>query len=283
MIIWLASYPKSGNTWLRSIISSLIYSQDGKFNFDLITKIPQFPVEKDFKEFTDNFEDINEIKKYWKIAQDKINLDKKIKFLKTHHINCNINGFNFTNKSNTIATIYIVRDPRNLVNSISNHFGKSIKESKDFLMSPKILGAKKVIDNSRNGHVVTFLGNWGEHYKFWKQGSENFLLIKYEDLLQDIEKELDKIINFLKKYVDFKVNDKKKMNIIETTTFSRLKELENMGFFKENVFNNSTKEKVNFFNQGPSNNWEKNLDQSIKEELEEKFSNAMKELKYLKS
>ena len=43
MIIWLASYPKSGNTWVRSIISSLLYSIDGDFNFDLIKKIKQFP------------------------------------------------------------------------------------------------------------------------------------------------------------------------------------------------------------------------------------------------
>ena len=61
MIIWLASYPKSGNTWLRSMISSLIFSGDGEFNFDLIKNIPQIPVEKNFKEFTDNFKDIDEI------------------------------------------------------------------------------------------------------------------------------------------------------------------------------------------------------------------------------
>ena len=48
MIIWLASYPKSGNTWVRSIISSLLYSSDGDFNFDLIKKIKQFPEKKIF-------------------------------------------------------------------------------------------------------------------------------------------------------------------------------------------------------------------------------------------
>ena len=50
MIIWLASYPKSGNTWLRSIISALLYSDDGVFNFKLLTKIDQFPEKKYFKE-----------------------------------------------------------------------------------------------------------------------------------------------------------------------------------------------------------------------------------------
>ena len=38
MIIWLASYPKSGNTWLRSIVSALIYTKDGLFNFNVLIK-----------------------------------------------------------------------------------------------------------------------------------------------------------------------------------------------------------------------------------------------------
>ena len=278
MIIWLASYPKSGNTWLRSMISSLIFSGDGEFNFDLIKNIPQFPVEKNFKEFTDNFKDIDEIKKYWILAQDKINLDRKIKFLKTHHINCKINEFYFTNKSNTCATIYIVRDPRSLVSSISNHFDKSINEAKQFIMSPRLLGGNKDI---KSGHVITLLGDWGEHYKFWKQDSENFLLIKYEDLLKNADKELKKIITFLKKYTIFEVSEKKKQNIIKTTNFNNLKKMENDGFFKENVFKKNLNKKINFFHQGPENRWENVLDNRIKEEIEEKFKNEMKELGYL--
>ena len=171
MIIWLASYPKSGNTWLRSIISSLLYTDSGEFKIELLKKIPQFPVERNFREFTNNFTDIHEIKKYWLLAQSKINLDRKIKFLKTHHLNVNLNEFNFTNEENSCATIYMVRDPRNLVNSISNHFSKTHEESKDFLISPGILGAKRE-KISNTGHVVTLLGNWGEHYRFWKQGSK---------------------------------------------------------------------------------------------------------------
>ena len=63
MIIWLASYPKSGNTWIRSIVSSLIYTEDGKFEFDLLKKIPQFPIKKNFEGFTDKYRDIHELKK----------------------------------------------------------------------------------------------------------------------------------------------------------------------------------------------------------------------------
>ena len=43
MIIWIASYPKSGNTYLRSFISSYYFSKKGKFDFDLLLNILQFP------------------------------------------------------------------------------------------------------------------------------------------------------------------------------------------------------------------------------------------------
>ena len=43
MIIWLASYPKSGNTLLRSMLSSYYFSKDGKFEFKLLKNIHQFP------------------------------------------------------------------------------------------------------------------------------------------------------------------------------------------------------------------------------------------------
>ena len=93
MIIWLASYPKSGNTWIRSIICSMLYSHNGLFNFNLLEKIKQFPSRKSFKDFTSDFQNINELKKFWILAQEKINLDQKIKFCKTHHINCKIDNF----------------------------------------------------------------------------------------------------------------------------------------------------------------------------------------------
>lgn len=96
MIIWLASYPKSGNTWLRSIVAALMHTDDGEFHFDLLDQIKQFPTKKHFTNFTNDFEDIHEIKKHWVSAQDLINLDNKVKFFKTHHINCKIDQYNFT-------------------------------------------------------------------------------------------------------------------------------------------------------------------------------------------
>ena len=281
MIIWLASYPKSGNTWVRSIITSLLYTEDGFFNFELIKNIPQFPDNKYFKEFTSDLTSFDEVMKYWKIAQDKINLDNEIKFFKTHHLNCKINEYSFTDKSNTLATIYIVRDPRNLVSSISNHFSKTIDESKKFLLTPKFIGGKESKARQKPNYIPTLLGTWSEHYKFWTMSNKNLLLIKYEDLVNDTESQLEKIVKFLEKFIPIKTNKEKNYNIIKSTSFDQLKSMEKGGLFEESVFNKFSNKKIDFFRLGPKNKWKDNLEKDIQKELENTFKEEMNELGYL--
>ena len=280
MIIWVASYPKSGNTWIRSIISSLVYTKNGIFDFPSIKKIDQYPQRRFFEYFTQDYNNIHEIKKHWITSQERINLDNEIKFFKTHHLNCKVDNYPFTNKECTRATIYIVRDPRNLIDSISNHFSKSIEESKKFLLTSKILSPGKEIE-LRGGNVITYIGSWKEHYKFWTNDNENLLIIKYEDLVKNIHQEIDKIIAFLKNFIDFEVTDNKKENIIKSTSFEALKKIEDNGDFTENVFVKGRSEKVKFFNKGPSNNWQMTLPKEIQKDLETEFNNELKELGYL--
>ena len=280
MIIWLASYPKSGNTWVRSIISSLLYSADGNFNFHLIKKIKQYPTEEHFEQFTTNFDDLDEIKKYWILSQDKMNLDNQTKFLKTHHLNCKIGDFSFTNKDNTLATIYIVRDPRNLVSSISNHFDFSLEYSKNFILSQRFLGGNKALNNLDKKNIPTILGSWKEHYKFWKNKNDNYLLIKYEDLISQPKIELERIISFLKKYISIQTDEKKNQKILDSTSFDKLKNLETSGIFNENAFR-APAQKIPFFHLGPKNKWQQLIDRNITKELEVNLENEMKELGYL--
>ena len=278
MIIWIASYPKSGNTWLRSIITSLLYTTDGIFDFKLIKKIKQFPTRNQFQDFTKNFNDINEISKFWLLAQDKINLNEEIKFFKTHNLNCAVNKNSFTNKSHTLGTIYVVRDPRNLVNSIKNHYNKgNDEEAKNFLISKKILSR---VPKDNEADIATLLGSWSDHYNFWTKRNSNLLLIKYEDLILDTKKELERIIIYLKKFMTVEINPEKIKNILNTTSFDHLKDLENKGLFNENVYD-SKKNKIRFFNKGPSNDWTKVLDKKIQDDIEKIFYKEMKELGYI--
>ena len=75
MIFWIASYPKSGNTWLRALISTYYFTDNGIFNEDLLKKIDQFPSRKYFLVFNYNSKVIGDTCKYWISAQEKINKD----------------------------------------------------------------------------------------------------------------------------------------------------------------------------------------------------------------
>ena len=280
MIIWIASYPKSGNTWLRSIISALVYSKDGIFTFDKLKKIEQFPEKKFFKNLVKNFSDFDEIKKNWIAAQDKINLDEKIKFFKTHQGNFKIGNDHFTNNQNTQAVIYIVRDPRNLVTSISNHYSLSLNEACKFLTSPELRGNGKSWEEKKDG-IYNFLGKWNEHYKSWTNNTKNLLLLRYEDLITEPKKELEKLIFFLNKYVNFETSDIKINKILESTSFKNLKKMEQEGSFMENVIKKETGSNVNFFNLGPKNIWQNSLDKKIIKKIEDNFKDEMKEIGYL--
>ena len=72
MIIWLASYPKSGNTWLRSLLSSYFFTNDGSFNFNILKNIDQFPSAPYFSKYKDLFLKPESTSKFW--IKEQINI-----------------------------------------------------------------------------------------------------------------------------------------------------------------------------------------------------------------
>ena len=127
MIFWLASYPKSGNTLLRSILGSYFFSQDGDFNFNNLYKISQFPTQNQFTKLGIDINNDEEVFKNFIKAQELLNFENRnLKFFKTHSSLCKMHGCNFTNLSNSLAVIYIVRDPRNVVSSFAYHYSLNI-------------------------------------------------------------------------------------------------------------------------------------------------------------
>ena len=84
MIIWLASYPKSGNTFVRALLSSFFFTETGSFDFDLIKSIPQFPKKIFFDKIGVDVNNRSLVIKNYIEAQKEINKNKKKKFLKTN-------------------------------------------------------------------------------------------------------------------------------------------------------------------------------------------------------
>ena len=98
MIVWLASYPKSGNTLLRSMLASYLFTEDGVYNFSLIKYIKQFPHGGLFLKLGVDLKNHNETIRNYIPAQQSFNKKDKIQFLKTHSyllilIRISIHGF----------------------------------------------------------------------------------------------------------------------------------------------------------------------------------------------
>ena len=281
MIIWLASYPKSGNTYVRAFLSAYYFSKDGQFDFNQITNIKQFP-NKEF--INQNIDNVLEASKQWIPSQRKIIADKKIKFLKTHSCLGNYKGNTFTSNETSLGAIYIIRDPRNVFTSLKNHFSYDDEKALQMILD------KKNVLMSKGYESFSYIGSWASNYLSWLN-YKNFrrLFIKYEDLLENKYETFRDIIVFSNTLMNRSegVDKSKLQKAIETTNFDVLKNKEvkesfnslDIGF--KSWRSHHSENKNLFFNLGPENKWEKNLDKKIKEDIEINFNEEMKNLKYL--
>ena len=282
MIIWLASYPKSGNTWLRFFILSLLFGNKGEIDLNQIKNIEQFPSKSQFKNIVANLEDLKEISKNWINVQKKINLKKKLRFYKTHNTLCQIDNNSFTDQNNTLGAIYIARDPRNVITSVKNHFNfDSYKEAKDFMFDEKrVIFLSKSIEQTDHP-LPQIIGSWQTHYKLWNRMKKNFLLIKYENLILSPKEEFKKIADYLANIFRTKFTDQQIQKAISSSSFDKMQKMEEKNGFIESAENKKTGEKNKFFYLGPKNDWKKILDKEIADEISSRFESEMKELGYL--
>ena len=285
MILWLASYPKSGNTYLRSLLAAYFFTKDGKFYFDKLKFIKFFPHINLFKNLGIDITDENEVVKNYIKAQETINKNykKSILFLKTHSTLQSINGNQFTNFDNTIGVIYIVRDPRNVITSYSNHYETSIEQSaNDMLTNTYLKGMKDY--NTFENNVLTHLGTWADNYNSWKHFNKfnKYLLIKYEDIVSRPDVIFQNVLKFIAEIsnTSFYIDKKKLENSINTTTFENLKQMEEKNGFIEAV-KRKDNNNITFFKQGSNRDWKKLLTDEIKNKIEKSFNKEMKELGYL--
>ena len=275
MILWISSYPKSGNTWIRTFLSTYYFSKSDEFNFDLLKNIRQFPHKKFFDT---NINSIELAINNWDKAQSDINSKNKIVFLKTHSALVKINDIPFTSKRHSLGSIYIIRDPRNIITSMSNHYQLNFDEALKFMIDEK----KFLIDSNtpNNFGNFTFLNSWSNHYKSWMENKEfKTFFVKYEDLESNAQETFYKIIVFINRLTGVKeeINIERVNRIIESVNFERLKMKEEKDGFPEAI---SNKKKIKFFYLGKKNNWRNLLKKSQLETLNSTFKLDLDRLKY---
>ena len=284
MIIWLASYPKSGNTYLRAFLAAYFFQKKGEFDFGLLDNIKQFPSEEFI---TNKVNDITQASRLWIETQKKINKDKKVRFLKTHNCISNIGGNIFTSNETTLGAIYIVRDPRNVFTSIKNHFSYDDEKVLEMMLDKNRC---LITGNSKDKRSISFISSWGQNYLSWRKYNKiRRLFIKYEDLINNKYETFRDIVVFINTLMNnIESVDKNKLHqAIKTTNFDTLKNKEinnkiqnsDSGFKKWRNYHNENKNY--FFFLGSENKWEKLLNKDVQNKIEKGFRDEMSLLKYI--
>jgi len=270
MIIWIASYPKSGNTWIRALLTNYILKKT-KNVLDDISNIKKFPKKEMFEGIVDkklSEKDKLELFKYFIPAQKKINQNNKLNILKTHNFGGSVNNFPFTDSNNTCGVIYLIRDPRSVAVSYAYHANISFEKSVNLLFNEKRISFdNKIYPEARF--------SWDIHAQSWINSNWPKVLIKYEDLHNDTFKNFKSILFFIRKFIKFEIDDEKIKKTIDICSFKNLsKEESESGFVEKHG-------KENFFRKGEVDEWKKILPKNLINKIEQKFEKEMKELNYL--
>ena len=189
-IVWLASYPKSGNTWLRAFIYNLIEqpAKPGR-----LTDLPGYFLDDSKPRWYQPYAGDRDLASF--SAEDIFALRQQVQrdiagsvaagtvFTKTHSELGEFNGHPLINIQVTAGAIYIVRNPLDVVLSVADHFAISIDEAIDFMGNPDT-GAPTNEEN-----VTTMLGSWSTHVASWTNtGNRGILVLRYEDMLDRPQK-----------------------------------------------------------------------------------------------
>jgi hypothetical protein len=261
-LIWVASYPKSGNTWVRAILQNAI---TGSVNLAQLGKfIPSFPICVSRLNRGKSIAHPSQASQFWPHAQTTISIDAggSSTIIKTHNVCAAFGGTKFPNPEVTQSAIYIVRDPRDVAISSSHHFDLNLSDSIESLMDEN-----NFIFKTNDYFRGEFTSSWQAHVNSWMRASFPVLLIRYEDLLSEPETIIEKIITFLE--IDPKVPVKR---IADSTSFRNLSHLEQQNGFSEKAHS------VNFFRIGQAHQWTQD-DASFKP-LVDAYSETLVELGY---
>jgi aryl sulfotransferase len=271
-ITWIASYPKSGNTWVRAIVDRIVHP--GR-TFDINALGETAP---SFGRLTQEYVSAHklelsasspgEVRRYWTPVQRQIceSAEHEI-FLKTHNVAARFDSGPFPDPSSTASAIYIVRDPRDVALSYAYHYNYSLGLAVIALCTSTTFNVKQ-----QDLGKTELLMSWGEHVYGWTSlKSCPLLVLRYEDLLADPAAGVLAIGEFLSKPLSRPQIEA----IVATTSFEQLKGQEKARGFNESVRSGG------FFRAGKSEQWRQVKDKAVFEPIIDKSRRMMRRFGYL--
>ncbi len=193
-IVWLASYPKSGNTWLRVFLHNYIKQQAEPQDINRLTEFSASEAATAFfRKYEENpggltAEGLQRLRPA--VHRDLTQLHDDLVFVKTHNAALTLHGIPLCTPSVTAGAIVLVRDPRDVALSYARFTGLSLDQTIAFM------NHGQAASRGSATHVLEFLSSWSNHTASWID-SKGRVVLRYEDLLAEPEVGFGKVIAFL--------------------------------------------------------------------------------------
>ncbi len=245
-LIWLASYPKSGNTWMRSFLHNLFRNSSEPVDVNELTDFcigdsgAQWYARRAKRPLSElSIEEISQLRPA--VHRDYTTVFPDSVFVKTHNYLGEVGGVPLHTMDVTAGGIYVLRNPLDVVISVSHHFGETIEEAIAHLANEEML------TGGTETHVVEVHRSWSTHVRSWTEHpNPQLLVVRYEDLLHKPRKHFKLVTNFL----GLKPSSERLERAIRNSSFKALKEIEQKKGFKER-----SKKAEAFFREGRAEQW----------------------------
>ncbi len=272
-IIWLASYPKSGNTWLRAFLANYVTNAatpvpindlpEHVLGDNLILHYEQL-TGKTARDLADA--DFNRLRP--RVHEWLARSRPQEVFVKTHSVLGNIDDVPLITPSATAGAVYVVRNPLDVAVSFAHHYQVTYARAVDSLCSDDY-----VLPSSSGLHRQ-YLSSWSHHVRSWTEAPGRAPhLLRYEDMLGEPNKAFGRLIGFLGLPKD-------RARLKRAIGFSSFRELS--GQERTTGFVESRPDgKSSFFRAGQTGAWRKVLTEAQAETLIARHRDVMVEMGYL--
>jgi len=253
-ILWLASYPKSGNTWTRNFLHNLLNILEGvdeeaqninKMNELTFWEISGHLYEKELgKPIAEcTREEIASVRP--KVQEGLANKVDGLALVKTHHALVMNRGHPLINFEVTAGAVYIVRNPLDVAVSLANHIGGTIDDAIKWM-------ATVGLETEMGEHAVyEVYSAWSEHVESWtRKPHEAIYVMRYENMLADPMG----TFRALARHLLLRPSDAELQLAIDRSSFEKLKKQEEEGGFAE-----KPKKAEVFFRAGRAGDWQDKL------------------------
>lgn len=275
-IVWLVSYPKSGNTWFRMFLANYLSNARQPLPLDKIEETPIASSAIDFEEETglNSFEltpeevDLYRPDMYRNLSKQGENIHSWL-YKKTHDAyTLNANKKPIFPADVTMGAVYFVRNPLDVCISYANHNASEISETVDLIQN-----RDATIGRKRNGQLRQILLSWQDHYKSWnEQNSIPIHTVRYEDMQQKPMEVFGSIIKFLQ----LEYNEDRLNRAITNSDFKLLQQMEHEQGFKEKM-----QKAKSFFWKGTIGNYRNYLAEDQINQIVDSSYETMTQLGYI--